>query len=136
MAFMRKKFFLLGAVSLFLSVCALAGNAAEVFSSKPPTEGEWFNRGYYGALSFNVKAVYQKYLGWFDSNAATLWKLPEKISAARWAKYLPRSGGDLVKAAKLAYDDGEYRWAVEVLENVRSASAEWFGNNSAGYEEA
>jgi alkyl sulfatase BDS1-like metallo-beta-lactamase superfamily hydrolase len=109
---------------------------AEVFTLPDDLEGEWFNRGYYGALNFNVKAVYQKYLGWFDSNAATLWKLPEKISAARWAKYLPRSGGDLVKAAKLAYDDGEYRWAAEVLEKVRLASAEWFGHNSAGYEEA
>ncbi|GHV47354.1 hypothetical protein FACS1894204_10650 [Synergistales bacterium] len=109
---------------------------AEVFKLPPDLAEEWFNRGYYGALSFNVKAVYQKYLGWFDSNAATLWKLPDKMSASFYAKYLPKSGGDLVKAAKLAYDDGEYRWTVEVLEKVRLASSDWFPGGGAGYDNA
>ncbi|GHS93138.1 hypothetical protein AGMMS50276_02720 [Synergistales bacterium] len=109
---------------------------AEVFTLPPDLAKEWFNRGYYGALSFNVKAVYQKYLGWFDSNAATLWKLPDKMSASFYAKYLPKSGGDLVKAAKLAYDDGEYRWTVEVLEKVRLASSDWFPGGGAGYNNA
>jgi hypothetical protein len=106
---------------------------AEAFTLPDDLAKEWFNRGYYGALNFNVKAVYQKYLGWFDSNAATLWKLPEKTSAELWAKYLPRSGGDLVKAAKLACDDGQYRWAVEVLEKVRLAREDW---GAAVYAEA
>ncbi|GHV51830.1 hypothetical protein FACS1894216_06790 [Synergistales bacterium] len=109
---------------------------AEVFKLPPDLAEEWFNRGYYGALSFNVKAVYQKYLGWFDSNAATLWKLPDKMSASFYAKYLPKSGGDLVKAAKLAYDDGEYRWTAEVLEKVRLASSDWFPGGGAGFGSA
>jgi alkyl sulfatase BDS1-like metallo-beta-lactamase superfamily hydrolase len=98
---------------------------AEVFKLPEDLAKEWFNRGYYGDLRFNVKAVYQKYLGWFDGNAATLWKLPEKEAAALWAKYLPRSGGDLVQAARSAYSDGQYRWVAEVLENVRLAPDSW-----------
>src|SRR5262249_26566489 len=37
---------------------------------------EWSARGYYGTLSHNTKAVYQKYLGWYDANPATLNPLP------------------------------------------------------------
>ncbi|MCL2767315.1 MAG: MBL fold metallo-hydrolase, partial [Synergistaceae bacterium] len=37
---------------------------AEVFEFPPELAKEWYNRGYYGATVFNVKAVYQKYLGW------------------------------------------------------------------------
>ena len=39
-------------------------------------EQEWSTRGYYGTLSHNAKAVYQKYLGWYDANPANLNPLP------------------------------------------------------------
>jgi alkyl sulfatase BDS1-like metallo-beta-lactamase superfamily hydrolase len=106
---------------------------AEIFTLPDSLAREWFNRGYYGDTRFNVKAVYQKYLGWFDGNPASLWRLPARASAALYAKYLPRSGGDLVKAAKTAYADGHYRWVVEVLEHVRLAREAWFGNDAAAY---
>jgi alkyl sulfatase BDS1-like metallo-beta-lactamase superfamily hydrolase len=98
---------------------------AERFEFPPELAHEWFNRGYYGATVFNVKAVYQKYLGWFDNNPVSLWQLPDKISAAFYAKYLPQSGGSLVQAAQLAYDEGHYRWVVEVLDHVRLAPNAW-----------
>ena len=98
---------------------------AEVFTFPPDLAKEWFNRGYYGATIHNVKAVYQKYLGWFDNNPASLWRLPDKTSAALYARYLPRSGGNLVEAAKAAYADGQYRWVVEVLDHVRLAPDAW-----------
>ena len=98
---------------------------AEVFEFPPDLAKEWFNRGYYGTTIFNVKAVYQKYVGWFDNNPASLWKLPEKMSAEFYAKYLPLSGGNLLNAAKLAYDDGQYRWVIEVLEHIRLAPKAW-----------
>jgi alkyl sulfatase BDS1-like metallo-beta-lactamase superfamily hydrolase len=98
---------------------------AEIFTFPTELAKEWFNRGYYGATVFNVKAVYQKYLGWFDNNPASLWKLPGKISAALYAKYLPLSGGSLLDAAQLAYEDGQYRWVVEVLDHICLAPEAW-----------
>ena len=37
---------------------------------------EWHVRGYYGTFSHNAKAVYQRYLGWYDANPANLNPLP------------------------------------------------------------
>ena len=98
--------------------------SAEAFALSPDLAKEWFNRGYYGATVHNVKAVYQKYLGWFDNNPAKLWALPDKISAELYAKYLPQ-GGSLLDAARAAYADGQYRWTVEVLDHVRLAPHAW-----------
>ncbi|MDR1776893.1 MAG: MBL fold metallo-hydrolase [Desulfovibrio sp.] len=109
---------------------------AEIFTLPDSLAREWFNRGYYGDTRFNVKAVYQKYLGWFDGDPASLWRLPARASAALYAKYLPKSGGNLVKAAKMASADGHYRWVVEVLEHVRLAREAWFGNDAAAWDEA
>ena len=97
---------------------------AEIFTFPPELANEWFNRGYYGATVHNVKAVYQKYLGWFDNNPASLWQLPGGASAALYARYLG-SGGDLLQAAQQAYTDGYYRWVVEVLEHIRLAPDAW-----------
>ncbi|MCL2011106.1 MAG: MBL fold metallo-hydrolase, partial [Synergistaceae bacterium] len=97
---------------------------AERFVTSPDVAREWFNRGYYGATVHNVKAVYQKYLGWFDNNPATLWKLPDKDSAALYARYA-RGGGDLTQAALAAYNDGHYRWVADVLEYIRLAPGAW-----------
>ncbi|MCL1892662.1 MAG: MBL fold metallo-hydrolase [Holophagaceae bacterium] len=98
---------------------------AELFQFPPEVASEWFNRGYYGATVHNVKAVYQKYLGWFDNNPVNLWRHPGKASADRYAKYLPKAGGNLLKAAQAAYDDGDYRWAVEALDYIRLAPDGW-----------
>ncbi|MCL2010937.1 MAG: MBL fold metallo-hydrolase, partial [Synergistaceae bacterium] len=98
--------------------------AAELFEFPEHVAKQWFNRGYYGATVHNVKAVYQKYLGWFDNNPVNLWRLPGKASAELHAKYLP-AGGGLLGAAELAYKDGHYRWVVEVLDHIRLAPEGW-----------
>ncbi|MCL2010867.1 MAG: hypothetical protein FWG71_10060, partial [Synergistaceae bacterium] len=110
-----------------------AREIAEVLTLPPALAKEWFNRGYYGVTIFNVKAVYQKYLGWFDNNPVSLWRLPDTTFAALYARYLPRSGGSLLEAARLAYADGSYRWVVEALELIRLAPGEW---DSSVYAEA
>ena len=70
--------------------------------------------GYYGHLAHNVKAVYQRYLSWYDGNPANLWKLPPADVASR---YVELAGGAdaLVAKARTAYDDGDYRWVAEVV---------------------
>lgn len=74
-------------------------------------------RGYYGDLRHNVKAVYQFYLGAYDGNPANLNPLPPQDSARR---YLALLGGSdkAVAAAQSAYDQGDYRWAAELLNHA------------------
>ncbi|MGA1557187.1 MAG: alkyl/aryl-sulfatase, partial [Ilumatobacteraceae bacterium] len=73
--------------------------------------------GYYGHLAHNVKAVYQRYLSWYDGNPANLWKLPPTESGRR---YVELAGGAdaLLGRARAAFDDGDYRWVAEVVGHV------------------
>ena len=75
------------------------------------------NRGYYGTVRHNAKAVYQRYFGWYDGNPANLNPLPP---AEAGAKYVELAGGaaNLLQNAQSAYEDGEYRWAAEVLNHL------------------
>jgi len=78
---------------------------------------EWSLRGYYGTVNHNVKATYVKYLGWFDGNPANLHKLPPEESAKRYVEHMGGADSVLGKARK-AFDDGEYRWAAEILNHL------------------
>ncbi len=49
---------------------------AEMIELPPALEAAWHARGYYGSVSHNVKAIYQRYMGWFDGNPAHLWRAP------------------------------------------------------------
>ncbi|MGB8196276.1 MAG: alkyl sulfatase dimerization domain-containing protein [Acidimicrobiales bacterium] len=78
---------------------------------------EFFNRGYYGTLSHNAKAVYQRYLGWFDGNPAHLNPHPPVEAAKRYVTYM--GGADAVlDRARDSLADGDYRWVVEVVNHV------------------
>jgi alkyl sulfatase BDS1-like metallo-beta-lactamase superfamily hydrolase len=44
---------------------------AEMIALPPALETAWYTRDYYGSVSHNVKAIYQRYLGWFDGNPAS-----------------------------------------------------------------
>lgn len=78
---------------------------------------QWYDRGYYGTVSHNVKAVYQKYLGWYDSNPAHLEPLPPEEAATHYVAFM--GGADNVIAkAQGAFDAGEYRWVAEVMSHV------------------
>ncbi|WP_017236507.1 alkyl/aryl-sulfatase [Streptomyces sp. SS] len=87
---------------------------AETFRLPPRLEGVWANRGYYGSLSHNVKAVYQRYMGWFDGNPAHLWQHPPVEEARRWVESL--GGQAAVRARARHYADrGDLRFAVTLL---------------------
>jgi alkyl sulfatase BDS1-like metallo-beta-lactamase superfamily hydrolase len=47
----------------------------------PALEQVWHTHGYYGSVSHNVKAIYQRYLGWYDGNPARLWPHPPAEAA-------------------------------------------------------
>ncbi|MEI0490221.1 alkyl/aryl-sulfatase [Brachyspira pulli] len=79
---------------------------------------EFYNRGYYGSVNHDVKAVYDFYFGaWWDGNPANLYKLPPEESEKRYVEFM---GGEdnIIKMAKKSYDEGDYRWVIEVLNNV------------------
>ncbi len=90
---------------------------AEMFELPPALEQAWHTHGYYGSVSHNVKAVYQRYMGWFDGNPARLWVHPPEALAPR---YVEAMGGidRVVELAKAAFDSGDFRWAATLLDHA------------------
>lgn len=78
---------------------------------------DFYNRGYYGTVSQNSKAVYQYYFGWYDSNPAHLNPLPPVQASKHYVEYMGGAGKILSKARK-SFDAGEYRWVAEVLNHL------------------
>jgi alkyl sulfatase BDS1-like metallo-beta-lactamase superfamily hydrolase len=77
----------------------------------------WYNRGYYGTVSHNSRAVYQKYLGFFDGNPANMHPLPPEESGKKYVEFM--GGADeLLRKALEAYDNNEYRWVAEVVNHL------------------
>ncbi|MEU9193300.1 alkyl sulfatase dimerization domain-containing protein [Streptomyces hundungensis] len=90
---------------------------AEELAFPPTLARAWHARGYYGSLSHNAKAVYQRYMGWFDGNPAHLWQHPPVEAARRYVEFM--GGADTVVAkARNAYEAGDLRWVAEVLGHV------------------
>ena len=84
---------------------------------------EFYNRDYYGTVHHNARAVYVKYLGFFNGNPATLYKLPAVPAAEKYLEFM--GGADaVVEKARAYFDKGEYRWVAEVLNHVVMAQPE------------
>jgi alkyl sulfatase BDS1-like metallo-beta-lactamase superfamily hydrolase len=105
--------------------------AAEV-RLPPSLQRTWSCRGYYGTVSHNVRAVYQRYLGFFDGNPAHLDPYPP-VEAAR--RYVELAGGidKLLAQARIAFREGDYRWAAELCSHAVFAEQ---GCSEAGDAEA
>lgn len=90
---------------------------AEEITLPPALENAWHTRGYYGSVSHNVKAIYQRYLGWFDGNPAHLW---EHTPVERAKRYVDAIGGAdaVTEKAQEAFDAGDYRWAAELANHA------------------
>ena len=90
---------------------------AEAMEMPPALERAWHARGYYGSVSHNVKAIYQRYMGWYDGDPAHLWQHPPVERAKR---YVAAMGGSeaVVAAGREAYDAGDLRWAAEILDHA------------------
>ncbi len=96
---------------------------AERFQLPPALENAWHARGYYGSVSHNVKAIYQRYLGWYDGNPANLWQHPPTAAGRRYVDYM--GGADAVVAkARESFAEGDFRWVAEVLSHVVFAEPE------------
>ncbi|MDP9643204.1 alkyl sulfatase BDS1-like metallo-beta-lactamase superfamily hydrolase [Actinopolyspora lacussalsi] len=90
---------------------------AETLELPETLRDSWHARGYYGSTSHNVKAVYQRYVGWFDGNPANLWPHPPTAAATRYVRFMGGSG-HVLRMAERSYSEGDYRWVVEVVNHV------------------
>ncbi|MBB2494712.1 alkyl/aryl-sulfatase [Aquipseudomonas ullengensis] len=90
---------------------------AETIKLPPELDQAWFNRGYYGTLKHNAKAVYQRYMGWYDANPANLDKLPPEAAAKKYVEYMGGSAS-LLSKARADFAKGEYRWVAEALKHA------------------
>ncbi|KAL4897313.1 Metallo-hydrolase/oxidoreductase [Aspergillus ambiguus] len=90
---------------------------AEMLSLPPALDNTWNARGYYGSLSHNVKAIYQRYCGWFDGNPAHLW---EHTPVERAKRYVKLAGGvdQIISKGREAFNAGDFRWAAEILNHA------------------
>jgi alkyl sulfatase BDS1-like metallo-beta-lactamase superfamily hydrolase len=90
---------------------------AESFAMPPALEKAWHTHGYYGSVNHNVKAVYQRYMGWFDGNPGRLWPHPPQQAGPR---YVAAMGGidRVVQIAQEAFDSGDFRWAATLLDHA------------------
>ena len=76
-------------------------------------EKHWYTRQYYGTVSHNSKAVYQRYMGWYDANPVHLAQLEPTESAKKYVEYLGDTD-EVLRKAKLDFDNGEYQWVAEI----------------------
>ncbi len=99
----------------------------ELIELPPALRNVWHSHGYYGSVSHNVKAIYQRYMGWFDGNPAHLWEHPPVEAAKRHVECM--GGADeVLRKAQTYFDEGDFRWAAQLLNYVIFADA---GNQPA-----
>jgi alkyl sulfatase BDS1-like metallo-beta-lactamase superfamily hydrolase len=102
---------------------------AEKLKLPPSLTQEWFNRDYYGTVNHNAKAIYQRYIGWYDGNPANLHALPPEEAAKRYLKYMGGSQAVIARARR-AFKEGDYRWVAQIMNHVVFAEP----NNQAARE--
>lgn len=89
----------------------------------------WYTRQYYGTLKHNVKAIYQKYMGWYDANPVHLDELEPTEYAKKLIEYLG-DADEVLEMAKSDYEKGEYQWVAQITNTLVYADPE---NEQAKY---
>ena len=90
---------------------------AEAIDLPPGLAERWSVRGYYGTVNHNVKAVYQRYLSWYDGNPCNLHPLPPAPAARKFVEYMGGAPA-VIARARADFDRGEYRWVAQVMKEV------------------
>jgi alkyl sulfatase BDS1-like metallo-beta-lactamase superfamily hydrolase len=95
----------------------IGSEIAENFEVPPSLAARWHARGYYGSVSHNVKAIYQRYLGWYDGNPAHLWQHPPAEAASRYVEVMGGVAATLEHARRYL-DSGDLRFSVELASHA------------------
>lgn len=90
---------------------------AEGLDLPPELSREWGVRGYYGTVSHNSKAVYQRYLSWYDGNPVNLNPLPPRQTAQKSVAYMGGAAA-AIERARADFANGEYRWVAQLMSEV------------------
>src|SRR3954469_4383448 len=94
-----------------------ATEIAETIQLPASLEGAWHGRGYYGHIRHNVKAIYQKYLGWYDANPVHLDPLPPIESGKKYVQYMGGAAALLERANK-DFANGEFRFVAQAVSHL------------------
>ena len=104
-----------------------ASEIAETIRLPKSLDAAWHGRGYYGHIRHNVKAIYQKYLGWYDANPVNLDPLPPVESGRKYVEYM--GGADaLLERARKDFSKGEFRFVAQAVSHLVFADP---GNHAA-----
>jgi len=95
---------------------------ADKITLPPSLAKEWYNRGYYGSMSFNSRAVYQRYMGWYDANPVHLAPFPPKEESQRYVAAMG-GGARVLEAMTASAKAGDPRWAAELGARLVMADA-------------
>jgi len=83
----------------------------------PGLWADWTCHGYYGTVSHNVRAVYQRYFGFYDGHPSSLEPYPPVEAGQRYVEFM--GGMDVLLAnARRSYEAGDYRWVAQVLRHA------------------
>jgi alkyl sulfatase BDS1-like metallo-beta-lactamase superfamily hydrolase len=94
-----------------------AAEIAETIQLPKSLDGAWHGRGYYGHIRHNVKAIYQKYLGWYDANPVNLDPLPPVESGKKYVEYMGGAQAILERARK-DFAKGEFRFVAQAVSHL------------------
>jgi alkyl sulfatase BDS1-like metallo-beta-lactamase superfamily hydrolase len=94
-----------------------ASEIAETIKLPASLDGAWHARGYYGHIRHNVKAIYQKYLGWYDANPVNLDALPPVESGKKYVEYMGGADALLARARK-DFEKGEFRFVAQAVSHL------------------
>ena len=94
-----------------------ATEIAETIRLPQSLERAWHARGYYGHIRHNVKAIYQKYLGWYDANPVNLDPLPPVDAGKKYVEYMGGAGA-LLARAQADFARGEFRFVAQAVSHL------------------
>jgi len=83
----------------------------------PGLDKDWSLRGYYGTLSQDAHAVYQRYSGWYDGNPAHLDPMPPIAEARKTIEYMGGADAAITRARE-DFKAGNYRWVAQVMNQL------------------
>ena len=94
-----------------------ATEIAETIKLPASLDGAWHARGYYGHIRHNVKAIYQKYLGWYDANPVNLDPLPPVEAGKKYVEYMGGADAILARGSK-DFANGEFRFVAQAVSHL------------------
>ncbi|KIW26551.1 uncharacterized protein PV07_09637 [Cladophialophora immunda] len=99
--------------------CGLTGaEIAEQFELPPSLRDAGHAQGFYGSISHNVKAIYQRHMGWYDGNPSHLYEHPPAAAARRYVACMGGIDNVVKQARNLTEAEGDYRFAATLLNHA------------------